>query len=110
MRARARRKDPSTSKRAAERASAGLSVKQQAVMVIFRMADGPLLDEELHELYKTYQKGLKLPNQGPSGPRSRRSDLVKLGKIIPAGKRKMSTGGSGMTWMLAPDGRQPSDA
>jgi hypothetical protein len=100
MKARARHTDPETSRVAAAKASKGLKVTQQAVLIILRMAGRPLLDEELIPYYRVWQLSMNLPGQSDSGIRSRRSELSKMGLLEPGEKRRMSTGGTGMTWSV----------
>lgn len=102
-RARAHRKDPSTSHAAARKATknaGGLKVTQQSIMVVMRMLGRPVLDEELEAEYARQRKALMLPDQTPQSIRSRRAELSKLGKLVEHEKRKMSTGGWGRTWAV----------
>lgn len=90
--------DPSTSRRAAERAAGDMTNKQMAVLALFWVY-GHLNDEDLVNTYRRKQRaageGL-LPNQTDSGIRSRRSELVQLRYLESAGyKTIMSTGGEG---------------
>jgi hypothetical protein len=102
-RARARQGDPSTSHVAA--ASVGnLTENQRAVMAVFRIAPGGILDEELIKLYQDNYKLLRLPRQSDSGIRSRRSELAVAGKLKELEKARMSTGRLGRTWTINDEG------
>lgn len=102
-RARARHTDPSTSHNAAARIG-DLTENQQAVLIVIRMWNRPLLDEELVRVYADYRRGVNLPKQSESGLRSRRSELARMDppRVLAGEKKKMSTGGVGTTWYAAP--------
>lgn len=96
----ARHTDPSTS-HAAARSVHSLSENQRAVMTVFRVAERPMLDEELVREYHARFKALRLPQQSDSGLRSRRSELARKAKLVEGEKRRMSTGRLGRTWSIA---------
>lgn len=99
MSARARRTDPETSHAAA--ASAGdLNDNQRAVSTVLRLADRPLLDEELVREYGARQRALHLPRQSESGLRSRRAELAAKGRLVQGEKKRMATGRLGRTWSV----------
>lgn len=100
-----RRGDPATSRAAARRAADGMTQKQLAVLSVFHIY-GALTDEELVDHYERLRRDVAkmpdaseiLPQQSPSGIRSRRAELTNstMGYIVPAGfKRAMKTGGEG---------------
>lgn len=100
-----RRGDPATSRAAARKAGEKVTQKQLAVLTVFQMY-GAMTDEELVDRYESLRREIAhrpecsdmLPQQTPSGIRSRRSELTNstLAYVIPAGfKRVMRTGGEG---------------
>jgi hypothetical protein len=100
--------DPETSRAAARRASDDMTKKQLGVLTVFQMF-GALTDEELVDKYEEHVRALSkrpefadlLPIQTPSGIRSRRAELVRLGYLVPTGqKRRMRTGGEGAVHRL----------
>ena len=98
---RARSTDPQTSADAA-RSVTGLRPKQEAVLYVFR-AYGPLTLEQLVQRYDRARKerylNLGLPQQSPSGIRTRCSELVAMGLVRDTGeRRKMSTGRMAIVW------------
>lgn len=98
MTARARFSDPETSHRAA--ATVQLKPNQTAVMLVMRILGRPVLDEELIAEYQRMFKALGLPQQSPSGLRSRRSELERAGRLVRDEKKRMSTGGLGLTFRI----------
>lgn len=95
IRARARRRDPVTS-HAAAASVAGITEKQRAVLRVLAWA-GPLTDEELVEEYER-PRVEPLPEQSPSGIRSRRSELVKLGHVEAVGQGRTGAGRRALRW------------
>lgn len=100
-----RRGDPETSRAAARRAAGGITSKQLAILTCFQLW-GAMTDEELVERYEGLRREVRgmpdaadlIPEQSPSGIRSRRAELtaLTLGYIVPTGfKRAMKTGGEG---------------
>lgn len=64
-----------------------LRASQALVLNMFR-AYGPMNDKDLLDRVHATQKSLGLPNlMSPSGVRTRRSELVKLGKVADTGAR-----------------------
>lgn len=85
--ARARRKDPETSHEAAGYASERLRASQEAVLRVFRLHPF-MTDEQLLAAYRLYSSEIpEFPQQSPSGLRTRRHELVLLGKIVYTGRR-----------------------
>lgn len=101
--------DPATSRAAARRAGEKVTQKQLAVLTLFLLY-GAMNDEELVDRYQEVRRdiarmpeiGAMIPEQTPSGIRSRRSELVGLNYVVFAGfKRVMKTGGEGNVHRLA---------
>lgn len=93
---RARKRDPKTSKMAANRLD--LSKGQKKVMVAFR-SFGSMTDEELIENLAKLNLDLT-----PSGARSRRAELVKKGAIKDSGQTRPGSTGNKMTvWEIVFD-------
>ena len=86
---RARKRDPRTSKMAAN--SLNLSQGQKKVMVVFR-SYGSMTDEELIENLAKLKIDLT-----PSGARSRRAELVRKGAIKDSGQTRLGSTGNKMT-------------
>lgn len=109
-RARARSTDPQASHDAGARIN--LKVTQQAVMAVMRMQHEPVLDEELITAYEANAKALMLPVQSHSGLRSRRSELSKMDppRLVAGAKKRMSTGGMGLTWVVTPSAQDRKTA
>jgi len=95
--AHARRGDPDTAHQAAEALTAPtLRASQEAVLGLFHQV-GPMTDERLVHRY-----GFGPPRQSPSGLRSRRHELVVLGKLKDSGRReKLASGRLAVVWTLA---------
>lgn len=96
--ARARTTDPSTS-HAAARSVTNLTDKQTAVLALFT-ALGRMTDEVFVERYADSVKaGLPIPQQPPSGLRTRRDELVTAGLMRDTGERKpLVSGRLGIVW------------
>lgn len=93
--ARARWSDPPTSHEAA-RSVIHIRESQQFILSVLQV-DGPLTDEELFAAVT--HRGRRI---SPSGCRTRRSELVKLGLICDSDKRKrLSSGRFSIVWMAA---------
>lgn len=92
--AKARAKDPESSKEAARQASNKLRESQEAVLRTFE-THGPMTDEQLLKYY--FLLGMRTterhPVQSPSGLRTRRHELVLLGKIVYSGQRDQTAAG-----------------
>lgn len=94
---RARREDPETSHEAAGSVR-NLTAVQSAILMILRAA-GPGTDEEIARAYLSLDR----PPCSPSGLRSRRAELVRLGKVEDSGERvKLETGRNAIVWRLKP--------
>lgn len=84
-RAHARNSDPSTSVEAADKASDGLTHKQQIVLDVMTAYGQPLTDEQLVDM---------LPRWSPSGVRSRRAELVERGLVVNSGATTLTRMGN----------------
>lgn len=94
----ARRTDPRTSHEAGEKAMRDLTAKQRAVLRVF-VAMEALTDEEVAAYYVG-------PKQSPSGLRTRRAELVKLGYLKDSGRRTLNALGNNVTiWAITEEGR-----
>lgn len=93
-RAHARTTDPETSHEAARSVTA-FRPRWVAILDCFR-AHGPMTDEELAVRYEA--RGATVPEQSPSGLRTRRSELVALGALAPVGQSKTEAGRSCIVW------------
>lgn len=90
--ARARATDPETSKEAARSVKGRSEVHAEVIRILKQY--GPCTDEEIEGYWFS-------PWATPSGRRSRRAELVKLGKVEDSGERKhLSTGRQGIAWRL----------
>ena len=99
MIAHARTTDPDTS-HAAAHSVGDLRLSQAAVLKVME-GIGACTDEWLVFSYPAYRDTFDLPPQSPSGIRSRRAELVRLGLVEYAEeKRVMSTGRSARVWRL----------
>lgn len=100
MSRRARRTDPETSQEAAERIEEALARNQSAVLVAMRHM-GPCTDEELVDQYGGLASSpyYKLPQQSPSGLRSRRNELAERALVVNTGlKRPTKSGSKAIVW------------
>ena len=97
----ARRTDPDTSHKAAG-SVAGLLVKQEAVLRVLRSI-APASDDELWSVYERRRSsGEDLPQQSPSGMRTRRKELVERGLVRDSGFRLlMASGRKSIAWDVA---------
>lgn len=87
----ARTSDPGTSHAAAD--SLGqLTERRQAVWAILA-EHGPLTDESLVAIYDQFAEDNVVPPQSPSGIRTRRNELTKLGLAIDTGQRGTTVSG-----------------
>lgn len=97
----ARLSDPETSKAAAAAQEPRLRASQALVLQVFR-AYGRMHDKDLLDRVHATQRGLGLAKlMSPSGVRTRRSELVKLGKLCDTGHTAMVDGHSMTIWGLA---------
>lgn len=101
-RAVARTTDPITSHAAAASVRA-ITAKQGAVLRLLEQI-GPATDEEVFTEYMarwTAGQTDLFPKQSESGLRTRRSELVKKGKVVPSGRYKVKpTGRKAIVWRL----------
>ena len=97
-RAHARRSDPETS-HAAARSTGELRESQQAVLSVIASARQPLTDEAIIRLYNVSFP--PRPPQSESGIRSRRSELVALGRVVHDGYGKTRSGRKSRKWRAA---------
>lgn len=101
--AHARRTDPVTSHEAAAQL-ADLTARQQAVLRLLTESSIPLPDVDLVRMYQDRQREDRtLPLQGPSGIRTRRSELVIQGKVYAVDKVKLGTRRH-IRWGVYPNG------
>lgn len=97
VRAVARSTDPETSHAAA--ASVGDLRLSQASVLRFLTAFGPMSDELLCTIYDKFWRQYEYPQQSPSGIRSRRAELVRLGLVVDTGEKvEMTTGRMAKVW------------
>lgn len=82
--AHARRDDLDTSHEAAASVDPQIRESQQNCLLVFRQ-HGAMCDEQAFYVYHAFHKDLK--PQAPSGLRSRRNELVKLGLIRNTGEK-----------------------
>lgn len=96
---RARREDPLTSHIAAASVSRkALRATQSALLVLLR-EQGPSTDEDIAVAYEKSYSPRGWPRQSPSGLRTRRDELVKVGLVRDTGKRRrLTTGCRGNVW------------
>lgn len=100
-RSKARTTDPETSKAAvATVTKATLNQKQDAVLEALRRLGGRACDQELIDFYDGLYCS-DLPSQSPSGLRTRRSELVAMGKVDDIGLRvTLASGREAIVWSL----------
>lgn len=97
--AHARRTDPQTSHDAAASVDK-IRASQQAVLTVLRRFPQGLSDTDLIEEYGKLAELGAVPRQSPSGLRSRRSELTKVGMVIDSGERAtLVTGRKAIVWM-----------
>jgi hypothetical protein len=98
LQAHARRSDPSTSKEAAA-SVVNMTKNREAVLATFEQC-GELTDFELVSAYG-HDDG-SMPDQSESGLRTRRAELVRMGKLRDSGKtRDNANGRRCVVWALA---------
>lgn len=97
-----RRGDPDTSFEAAERASKNLSAARRAVLGLFMAANKPMTDHDMIFAYNEMHKTVPgLPKQTDSGLRTRRSELVRAGKVRFSGTYGVTpSGGRSRQWII----------
>lgn len=98
--AHARTSDPDTSHAAADSIT-DITARQNAVLQVMHNAAAPLTDPQLAELYD--ETG-GLPPQSQSGLRTRRAELVRLGRVRDSGGHMpLPSGRHAIAWELVPD-------
>lgn len=100
--AHARRNDPSTSRKAAASVT-GIRLSQAAVLKLFKDS-GAMTDIELVDRYPLFRKvtGITAPRQSESGLRTRRKELVDLGRLEDSGvKKRLPSGRMAIVWRCA---------
>jgi hypothetical protein len=101
LRAQARRTDPETSWQAAQSVT-GICQSQWLIWRIL-IHTGPMIDEEIVPLVGSEHLRLFGKPISPSGVRSRRAELVRLGLVEFSGEwKKMTTGRKGRVWRGVP--------
>jgi hypothetical protein len=96
----ARVSDPKTSHEAAASVRAVTATHDRIIEVLERY--GPASDEDINAYYFNLAELFEWPPVSPSGLRSRRAELVKLGKVVDTGERtKTASGRSTILWELA---------
>lgn len=93
-----RASDPATSK-AAVPSSLKLTRGREAVLVTMREL-GPMTDEQIYMAYQTRARMGHVPNASPSGVRTRRCELVRMGLVRSVGE-VMQNGSSRCVWAVA---------
>jgi len=101
----ARNTDPETSHEAAASISEDkLRASQLAVLQLFKNDRSGFTDYELVRIYfdTARQWPSSFPHQSESGIRTRRKELVDMGKIVDSGERaKLPSGRKAVIWTLA---------
>lgn len=97
--ARARRSDPETSHAAAASLSVDRLREQQRYVLMLLEIWGPSTDVQLARFHATDSDA---PRMSPSGLRTRRAELVRMGKVRDTGGRVvLPTGRKAIVWGLA---------
>lgn len=100
FRAVARRNDPETSHEAAASVKDISKTHERILEVLDRY--GPATDEEIYRYYFNLAELFSWPPASPSGLRSRRAELVTLGKVYDTGKKGHTSAGRPTTiWELS---------
>ena len=89
--AHARRTDPPTS-HAAAASLTDPRTTQRAVYDLMKWS-GPISDDHLLDLYRTWSERGRFPRQSPSGIRTRRSELVARGLVTDSGDAELLPSG-----------------
>ena len=98
---RARSTDPQTSHDAAKKVRGVSAVHSTILMILWQR--GPLTDPQIAEYYYERVADGSAPMHSESGLRTRRKELVDMGKISPAAwKEKLSTGRYATVWAWEP--------
>lgn len=99
---RARNTDPATSHAAAASVS-DLTPRQEAVLKALVHIGGMATDEVLVTRYYEYGRMLDLPEQAPSGIRTRRKELVEARRVHDSGSReRLESGRYAIVWAIGP--------
>lgn len=94
----ARATDPDTSHEAAATITpVTLRASQDAVLYVLREY-GPMCDTDLIARYRQYADIEALPKQSDSGIRTRRKELVTLGRVVLHGETTLESGNRSKTW------------
>lgn len=99
--ARARTTDPGTSHAAAASITEDTLRANQAAVLDFLRASGPMTDATLVEAYNgtAWSDGTTLPRQSQSGLRTRRAELVTAGLVTDTGEREfLASGRKAIVW------------
>lgn len=100
FRAVARRTDPETSHQAAASVRDISKTHERILEVLDRY--GPATDEEIYSYYFNLAQLFEWPPASPSGLRSRRAELVTLGKVYDTGNKGHTSAGRPTTiWELS---------
>lgn len=91
----ARATDPETSHKAVPK-KLNLTRNRKAVLVVLREL-GPMTDEQLHSAYSARARTGRAPAQSPSGLRTRRCELVRMGLVKSLGE-VVRNGSSRCVW------------
>jgi hypothetical protein len=62
---------------------------------------GPCIDEKIELMYRGFQERGEFPMRRPSGIRSRRAELVRMGFVVEGGTGKTAAGRACTIWGLA---------
>lgn len=94
---RARRTDPQTSHEAAERVRGVNAVQSTILMILWQR--GPMTDPQIAEHYYRRVADGTAPKHSESGLRTRRNELVEMGKVVPTGEKvRLNTGRYATVW------------
>lgn len=103
--ARARNTDPQTSHDAADRVRGVNAVQSTILMILWQR--GPLTDPQIAEYYNQRVADGTATKHSKSGLRTRRKELVEMGKVSPAAwKEKLSSGRYATVWAWDPPKRE----
>lgn len=84
-----------------------LTPAQRAILQVLQQ-DGPMTDEQLDNEYARKMNSVyrhQWPKMGPSGPRSRRNELVEMGLAYDSGMRTLNSRGISVKMWAAYSGR-----
>ena len=98
----ARLGDPETSHAAGNSIDADTLRTSQAAVLLVLALDGPTTDVGLIDAYLALVESGALPQQSPSGIRTRRKELVRAGYVIDTGLRhQLISGRHAIVWAVA---------